>query len=102
MKKSIKFNLICFIFLTLIFSACTKSHSGMMKGELHDYTGLDGCGMLIDLDNETVLEPVNLNDFQADVNIINGQEIWVKCHEVNGGSVCMVGKIVVIDDLENQ
>jgi hypothetical protein len=92
-----------FLFLILlILTACSKSHSGMLKGELHDYTGLDGCGMLIDLDNGTTLEPINLSDFQYNVNLVDGQKVWVRYHEISAGSICMVGKVVEIEELENR
>ena len=92
-----------FLCLTLlIFSACSKSHSGFEKGKLHDFTGLDGCGMLIDLDNGTTLEPTNLTDFQSEVNIVDGQNIWVKYHEIAAGSICMVGTVVEIEEMENR
>ena len=92
-----------FLCLTLLaFSACSKSHSGFEKGKLHDFTGLDGCGMLIYLDNGTTLEPTNLTDFQSEVNIVDGQNIWVKYHEIAAGSICMVGTVVEIEEMENR
>jgi hypothetical protein len=92
-----------FLGLTLLaFSACSKSHSGFEKGKLQDYTGLDGCGMLIDLDNGTTLDPTNLTDFQSEVNIVDGQNIWVKYHEIAAGSICMVGTVVEIEEMENR
>lgn len=92
-----------FLFLILLLlMACSKSNSGMLKGRLHDYTGLDGCGMLIDLDNGTTLEPANLSNFQDNVNLVDGQKVWVKYHEISTGSICMVGKVAEIDELENR
>jgi hypothetical protein len=100
MQLFIKFFLVgC---LSFLIYACSKSNSGFIKGKLHDYTGLDGCGMLIDLDNGEVLEPINLSDFQTEVTIQDGQKVWVKYHETSGGSFCMVGKIVTIDEIENR
>ncbi len=94
---------ISYFLLILVFvSACSKSHTGMLKGTLHDYTGLDGCGMLIDLENGSTLEPTNLTDFQGDVSIVDGQKVWIKYHEISAGSICMVGKVVVIDELQNR
>jgi hypothetical protein len=94
---------ISYFLLILVFvSACSKSHTGMLKGTLHDYTGLDGCGMLIDLENGSTLEPTNLSDFQGDVSITDGQKVWIKYHEISAGSICMVGKVVVIDELQNR
>jgi hypothetical protein len=48
------------------------------------------------------LEPINLSDFQTEVTIQDGQKVWVKYHETSGGSFCMVGKIVTIDEIENR
>lgn len=88
--------------IILLLTACSKSNSGMLKGKLHDYTGLDGCGMLIDLDNGTTLEPTNLSNFQDNVNLVDGQKVWVKYHEISAGSICMVGKVVEIEEIENR
>ncbi|MBM3186970.1 MAG: hypothetical protein FJZ67_11780 [Bacteroidetes bacterium] len=88
--------------ILLLLTACSKSNSNMFKGKLHDYTGLDGCGMLIDLDNGTTLEPINLSHFQDNVNLVDGQKVWVKYNEISAGSICMVGKVVEIDELENR
>ena len=97
-----KSKLVSLVLIGLVYSSCSKSKSGMEKAKLHDYTGLDGCGMLIDLDNGEVLEPINLSDFQTEVTIQDGQKVWVKYHETSGGSFCMVGKIVTIDEIENR
>ena len=70
MKKIILFSA-----LSLLIFACTKSHEGMTKATIRDYTGFDGCGMLI------VLE--------------NGDEIGAM-------SICMVGSTVEIDELEER
>lgn len=92
-----------YLFLLLLFlTGCSKSNSGMLKGKLHDYTGLDGCGMLIDLDNGTTLEPTNLSNFQNNVNLVDRQKVWVKYHEISAGSICMVGKVVEIEELESR
>jgi hypothetical protein len=48
------------------------------------------------------LEPTNLTDFQSEVNIVDGQNIWVKYHEIAAGSICMVGKVVEIEEMENR
>lgn len=88
------------ILLTLL--GCSKSHSGMVKGTIQNYTGLDGCGMVIELENGTTLEPTNLNSFQNEVSIADEQKVWVKYHSVEGASICMVGQIVQLDALEER
>jgi len=47
--------------LMLVFSCCnTKVGADEYKGIVTDMTGLDGCGMMIKLDNGTSLQPVVL------------------------------------------
>jgi len=66
------------------------------KAKFKDLTGLDGCGMVIQLQNGSYLEPTNLCDI--DIEIKDGQKIWVSYHIApNLSSICMVGDIVVID-----
>jgi hypothetical protein len=97
MKKILFFTALSF----LIFS-CSKTHEGMTKATIKDYTGLDGCGMLIVLENGNEIEPSNLNSFSSSVSISDGQKVWVKYHEIGGASICMVGAIVQIDELEER
>ncbi len=97
MKKIILFSA-----FSLFLFACTKSHEGMTKATIKDYTGLDGCGMVIVLENGDEIEPSNLNSFSSSVSITEGQKIWVKYHEIGGASICMVGPSVEIDELEER
>jgi hypothetical protein len=83
---------------TFLFVSCKRtSCENAQAATIIDYTGLDGCGLVIKLQNGEVLEPVNLNDF----NIIptDGMKVWVKYHEVGLLSICMVGPTVEIDCL---
>ena len=97
MKKILLFSALSF----LIFS-CSKSHEGMTKATLKDYTGLDGCGMVIELENGDKIEPTNLTEFSSSVSIADGQKVWVKYHSISAASICMVGPIVQIDELEER
>jgi hypothetical protein len=97
MKKILLFTALSF----LIFS-CSKSHKGMTKATIKDYTGLDGCGMVIELENGDEIEPSNLNSFSSSISITDGQKIWVKYHEIGGASICMVGPSVEIDEMEER
>lgn len=92
-------SLILSTILLLIFSACNRtSCENAQAATIEDYTGLDGCGLVIKLQNGEVLEPVNLNDFN--LTPTDGMKVWVKYHEVSGmASICMVGPIVEIDCL---
>ena len=91
-------NIFSFILITPLLFSCNKNECpGAVKGELKDYTGLDGCGFVIILENGDRIEPINLIDF--DVELIDNQKIWVDYHinENLSASICMVGDIVVID-----
>ena len=67
------------------------NHTGTVK----DYTGLDGCGMVIVLDNGTVLEPVEI---VPDFKLYDGQRVQLGYTELKDrASICMTGLIVRID-----
>lgn len=90
------------LFLLPLIGSCNKSTTGWVKATLQDLTGLDGCGMVIQLEDQSYLEPINLSDFSSNATIEDNQKIWVKYIEVSGGSICMVGKIIEIKDLQNR
>lgn len=87
-------------FSGLIFLCSCSKNEGVCenasKATLADYTGLDGCGWIIELDNGDRLEPTNLNDF--DLELKDQQKIWVTYRSAaNLGSICMVGEMVLIE-----
>jgi hypothetical protein len=87
--------------LLLIFSACERtSCENAQAATIEDYTGLDGCGLVIKLQSGEVLEPINLNDFN--ISPTDGMKVWVKYHEVGLMSICMVGPTVEIDCLSKR
>jgi hypothetical protein len=82
----------------LLLNACHGTSCVNTKAAtIVDYTGLDGCGLILKLSTGEVLEPMNLNDFN--ITPTDGLKVWVKYHEVAGASICMVGPIVEIDCL---
>lgn len=91
--------------LAILTIACEKSHS-QTKGEgvLRDFSELDGCGWVIELnprnDSNERLEPLNLNDF--DIQPIDGMSVEIKYHETNAMSICMVGKTVELTKIEEK
>jgi hypothetical protein len=90
--------LILSTFLLLIFSACDRtSCENAQAATILDYTGLDGCGLVLKLQSGEVLEPTNLNDFN--ITPTDGMKVWVKYHGVGMMSICMVGPTVEIDCL---
>ncbi|WP_276368020.1 hypothetical protein [Chryseolinea sp. H1M3-3] len=75
---------------------------------IRDYSGLDGCGYVLELNDGTVLEPAvlitcgppphsvmsiddPLSSFKTD-----GMKVLVNYEPYDGGSVCMVGELVKI------
>jgi hypothetical protein len=81
-----------------LFSSCHGTSCVNAKAAtIIDYTGLDGCGLILKLSTGEVLEPMNLNDFN--ITPTDGLKVWVKYHEVANASICMVGPIVEIDCL---
>jgi hypothetical protein len=83
---------------SFFFFACNRtSCENAQAATIVDYTGLDGCGLVIKLQSGEVLEPVNLNDFN--ITPTDGMKVWVKYHEVGLASICMVGPTVEIDCL---
>lgn len=83
------------LFIAGLF-ACEKSDcTDAVKAKFKDMTGLDGCGMMIELNNGGRLEPINLEDFSIVPE--DGMKIWVNYHATQGGSICMAGELVEID-----
>ena len=93
MKNILYFCLLLFVLLSCSKNECPRA----VKGEFKDYSGLDGCGFVIILENGNRIEPINLNKF--DIELVDNQKIWVDFHinENLSASICMVGDIVVID-----
>jgi PKD repeat protein len=65
-----------------------------LYGTVVDYTGLDGCGLVIELDNGEVLEPQQI---VPEFTLKNGQRVVLSYTGIPSMSICMVGKIVRID-----
>lgn len=84
------------VFFFISSSCKRKSCSDSEKATLVDASGIGGCGMIIKLKNGKSLEPKNLNDFNIDPK--DGEKIWVSYHSAkSGGTICMMGDIVIID-----
>jgi hypothetical protein len=88
--------LIVFLSFVGLVTACSTDDacSGSVHVKMRNKTGLDGCGWVLQLNDNSYLEAQNLNDFE--IEFVEGKDLHVKYEEVNGGSVCMVGKIVKI------
>ena len=92
MKKMI---VTCLVLLAALSSCQKGGCKEAVKAEFKDLTGLDGCGIVIQLSDGSYIEPQNLSDFS--ITPEDGKKIWVQYHSTQGGSICMVGDIVKID-----
>jgi hypothetical protein len=96
-------NRLYFLLIFLLFLiSCSKSNISWTSATIQDLTGLDGCGLLIQLEDQSYLEPINLSDFSSTATISDNQKVQVKYQEINGASSCMVGKIIEIKELQNR
>ncbi len=85
---------ICFLALLV---SCNKNISDEETGIVKDYTGLDGCGLVIVLDSGTNLEPASL---PANVTLIADKRVTIKYRTLTDrASNCMIGPIVKIVSL---
>lgn len=71
-----------------------------VDAEFIDLTGLDGCSWLLELEDGTRLEPVNLNDFEIEPQ--EGLKVEVSYKEVEMFSTCMAGLIVELSCIEKR
>lgn len=81
---------------------CAKSTSctAAIQGQIKNYTGLDGCGWVIEAKGKT-FEPVNLNDFDPKF-LENNKKVWFTYQSFAAGSICMVGETIQITCLEEK
>ncbi|MEM9848120.1 MAG: hypothetical protein AAF847_09550 [Bacteroidota bacterium] len=95
--------LFSFLFISLL--ACNssqKAKSNNMKcdttGTVKNFSSLDGCGLLIVLENGEKLQPMEIVD---DFQLKDGQQINFSYELVpDAMSTCMAGKIIKITCLE--
>lgn len=87
--------IVVFSILILVLS-CNQENpcSGSVHAKLKNFSGLDGCGWILVLDDETKLEPNNLSEFE--IELVEDKDVHVKFEEVEAASICMAGKIVEI------
>jgi len=87
--------------LFINFPGCEKEDptlTGEIEGIVKDYTGLDGCGFVIELVNGEKLEPVEIVD--KNFKLYDNQRVALSYTELtNFGSICMVGKIARIETI---
>ncbi|MAX81406.1 MAG: hypothetical protein CL843_14695 [Crocinitomicaceae bacterium] len=84
-------------------NAAVNSHQildGYTVAIVKDYSGLDGCGYMLEVSNEakTLLLPQNLPEkFQKD-----GMKVCLKyTFAKEAMTICMTGKVILIEDIQN-
>lgn len=88
------------LFLTAVvlvsFNRCSKDEEtkdGMLSGILLNWSGFDGCGWVIELDDNQYVEPRNLTDFN--LTLTDSMQVSLRYHIAdNQASDCMAGTVV--------
>ena len=71
---------------------CPESVNGTVK----DLAGLDGCGLIIELENGKKLIPMNLEAFEY--NLVDGTEVRLHYSvQEDAMGICMAGDIIKIN-----
>ena len=70
-------------------NGCARSE----KGWIRDLSDSDTCGVLIELEDGTKLEPTNWTEHNP-LSWSNGDLVWVSYKEASGASLCNTGEIV--------
>ena len=83
--------------LILMANTCTPETSEHCnyKGTVVDLTGLDGCGLVIER-----LDGQRFEVMESPEPLVAGQHLMFDYEEVEGASICMVGKLVKITCME--
>lgn len=85
-------HIIFFLFTALVFS-CTKEKGTYAIITVRDMTGLDGCGLLLQLENSSFLEPVKV---PAGITLQPGRRAEIRYKNDPRISICMAGPTVEV------
>jgi len=75
------------------------------KATVKDLTGLDGCGLVFELEDGTILEPERRTYVQPPkpeedplyyFELVAGQKVVIGYESSNAGSICMAGDVVFV------
>lgn len=102
MRKTIIISIILFSTMLMGIGSCKKVEpcDQGVKGVFKDFTGLDGCGWVIELENDKVIEPSNIESFMIVPE--EDKEVWVSYESAALASICMVGEVVVINCISSR
>jgi hypothetical protein len=84
------------LLLSVSVFSCDKEQQEEENATVRNLAGLDGCGMLIELDNGKLLEPVSL---PANIILEAGRRVSITYRLVDRASNCMAGETVEITRL---
>lgn len=95
-----------FLLFAFFLAACGDSNEmqepiveELIDAEFRDFSSLDGCMWVIEIEDGAKLEPINLSDF--DVLPLEGKKILISYIErLDMASVCQVGTIIELETLE--
>jgi hypothetical protein len=69
-----------------------------VKATVVNMTGLDGCGYLLELENGEKLIPLNLEEKYFS----DKMKVWIAYSITNSPTICMVGKAINIQSIEER
>ena len=93
------------VLITLFISACNRHQGALVKDipkpegsipvTVIDFSELDGCKYLLEMEDGTKLEPVNLDE----AYMIDGLKLYITFKYHDGMSVCMAGRMIQINSV---
>ncbi|RIH64895.1 hypothetical protein D1164_12710 [Mariniphaga sediminis] len=96
---------ILMVIFVIVFSitqlSCEKENNceNFQIGILKNLIGFDGCGRAIQLSDSTRLEPIDLSDF--DIELEENKSVYVQYQGKPEMSIYQVGQTVIIDCIED-
>jgi len=85
---------VCILYVLV---SCHKQQE-LYNAKLLNYTGLDGCGWMVKMNNGTIYEPINLNAFEP--HPTNNEPIYITYKIEPSMSICMVGNTIRLQSLK--
>ena len=96
--------LIVALFLSCFVFSCKTKYETVCENSVPAkliYKQIDGCSWLVQLDDGTILEPLNLKEF--DIEKKDNKKIWITYEDTEGYvSICMMGPIIRITCLSER
>ena len=85
------------VVLSYLTISCEKQNLNY-NATLINYSGLDGCGWMVKMNDGKVYEPINLADFEPNPQV--NEPICVSFKIQSSISICMFGETIFINSLE--